>query len=208
VLALDDVSVAFDGHELFSRVNLTLRRGERATLVGPNGSGKTTLLRIIAGELAPTTGQVHIGAGVRVGYYAQEQETLDPESTPYAEIRRLAPLDETEARSFLHYFLFASDEVFIPIGQLSYGERARLDLARLVARGCNLLLLDEPINHLDIPSRASFEQAMSAFEGTVLAVVHDRYFIRRFATRLWAIHGGTIRACVDLEDLHHSQVQP
>jgi len=207
VLALEDVSMAFDGHHLFSRVNLTLRRGERAVLVGPNGSGKTTLLRIIAGELAPTTGQVRLGAGVRVGYYAQEQETLDPESTPYAEIRRLAPLDETEARSFLHYFLFTGDEVFTPIGQLSYGERARLALARLVARGCNLLLLDEPISHLDILSRASFERAMSAFEGTLLAAVHDRYFIRRFATRLWAIQKRTIRPCLDLEDLHRSRME-
>ena len=205
VLALEDVGMAFDSHPLFSRVNLTLRRGERVVLVGPNGSGKTTLLRIIAGELAPATGQVRLGAGVRVGYHAQEQEILDPESTPYAEIRRLAPLDETEARSFLHYFLFTGDEVFTPIGRLSYGERARLALARLVARGCNLLLLDEPINHLDIPSRASFERAMSRFEGTLLAVVHDRYFIRRFATRLWAIRRGTIRAYVDLEDLHRDQ---
>jgi len=207
VLALEDVSMAFDGHHLFSRVNLTLRRGERAVLVGPNGSGKTTLLRIIAGELAPTTGQVRLGADVRVGYYAQEQETLDPESTPYAEIRRLAPLDETEARSFLHYFLFTGDEVFTPIGQLSYGERARLALARLVARGCNLLLLDEPISHLDILSRASFERAMSAFEGTLLAAVHDRYFIRRFATRLWAIQERTIRPYLDLEDLHRSRME-
>jgi len=213
VLTLEELSMGFDDagpgmhRELFSRVNLSLRRGERAVLVGPNGSGKTTLLRIIAGELTSTSGQVRLGAGVRVGYYAQEQETLDPESTPYAEIRRLAPLDETEVRSFLHYFLFTGDEVFIPIEQLSYGERARLSLARLVAQGCNLLLLDEPINHLDIPSRAAFERAMSAFEGTVLAVVHDRYFIRRFATRLWAIRGGTIHAYVDLEDLYHRQAK-
>jgi ATP-binding cassette subfamily F protein 3 len=211
VLTLEGVSMAFVGadpetrHELFSRVNLALRRGERAVLVGPNGSGKTTLLRIIAGELTCTGGQVKLGAGVRVGYYAQEQETLDPKSTPYAEIRRLAPLDETEARSFLHYFLFTGDEVFIPIGQLSYGERARLSLARLVAQGCNLLLLDEPINHLDIPSRAAFERAMSAFEGTVLAVVHDRYFIERFATRLWAIREGAIHAYVDMEDMQRGQ---
>jgi ATPase subunit of ABC transporter with duplicated ATPase domains len=205
VLALEDVSMAFEGHELFSRASLTLQRGERVALVGPNGSGKTTLLRIIAGGLAPTTGRLRLGAGVRVGYYAQEQETLSPESTPYAEIRGLAPLDETETRSFLHYFLFAGDEVFTPIGQLSYGERARLALARLVAQGCNLLLLDEPINHLDIPSRASFEQAMGVFEGTVLAVVHDRYFIRRFATRLWAIRASTVRAYLDLDDLRRAQ---
>ena len=207
VLALEDVSMAFDGHRLFSLVNLALHQGERVVLVGPNGSGKTSLLRIIAGELIPTAGQVRLGVGVRIGYYAQEQETLDRESTPYSEIRRLASLDETEVRSFLHYFLFTGDEVFTPIGQLSYGERARLVLACLVAQGCNLLLLDEPINHLDIPSRASFERAMNTFEGTILAVVHDRYFIRRFATRLWAIEEGMIHSYVDLEDLLRARVK-
>jgi ATP-binding cassette subfamily F protein 3 len=108
-------------------------------------------------------------------------------------------MSETDIRSFLHYFLFTGDEVFVPVKSLSYGERARLVLARLVATGCNFLMLDEPINHLDIPSRSKFEQAMQAFEGTVLAVVHDRYFIRGFATRIWAIHDGTLRSYVDLE---------
>jgi ATP-binding cassette subfamily F protein 3 len=205
VLTLDEVSMAFGDHELFCRASLSLRRGDRVALVGPNGSGKTTLLRIITGELDSTGGRVKLGAGVHVGYFAQEQETLDLESTPFAEIRRLAPLDETEVRSFLHYYLFSGDEVFIPVAQLSYGERARLSLARLVARGCNLLLLDEPINHLDIPSRAAFEQAMGAFDGTILAVVHDRYFIQRFATRIWAIRERAIHAYVDMEDLRASQ---
>jgi ATP-binding cassette subfamily F protein 3 len=208
VLSLENVGMAFDGHVLFSGATLSLRRGERVALVGHNGSGKTTLLRVISGDLMPTEGRIQLGAGVRLGVYAQEQDDLDPASTPYAEIRGLASLDETETRSFLHYFLFADEEVFIPIGQLSYGERARLSLARLVARGCNLLLLDEPINHLDIPSRAAFEQAMEAFQGTVLAVVHDRYFIRRFATKLWAIRQGTLRAYADLVDLSGAQVGP
>ena len=110
-------------------------------------------------------------------------------------------MSETDIRSFLHYFLFAGDEVFVPVGALSYGERARLALARLVATGCNFLMLDEPVNHLDIPSRAKFEQAMRAFQGTVLAVVHDRYFIRRFATALWAVHDGTLSRYLDLEQL-------
>ena len=211
VMALEDLSLSFDDvdggnrYELLSQVNLTLHRGDRVALVGPNGSGKTTLLRVITGELLPTTGQVRLGTGVRIGYYAQEQETLDLDSTPYEEIRRLATLDETEVRSFLHYFLFTGDEVFTPIGQLSYGERARLALSLLVAQGCNLLLLDEPINHLDIASRVSFEQAMSVFGGTVLTAVHDRYFIRRFATHLWAIHEWKLRAYVDLEDLQRSR---
>jgi ATP-binding cassette subfamily F protein 3 len=101
-------------------------------------------------------------------------------------------MSETEARSFLHYFLFAGDDVFLPVGKLSYGERARLSLASLVARGCNLLLLDEPINHLDIPSRARFEQALANFKGTVLAVVHDRYFIEGFASEIWDVRGDKI----------------
>jgi ATP-binding cassette subfamily F protein 3 len=110
-------------------------------------------------------------------------------------------MGDTEARSFLHYFLFSGEDVFVPIGALSLGERARLALAKLVASGCNLLILDEPINHLDIPSREQFEQGLSRFKGTVLAVVHDRYFIERFATRLWAIHDGTVHSYVDLEDM-------
>jgi ATP-binding cassette subfamily F protein 3 len=110
-------------------------------------------------------------------------------------------MDDTETRGFLHRFLFSGDDVFVPIGALSLGERARLAMAKLVASGCNLLVLDEPINHLDIPSREQFEQGLSQFEGTVLAVVHDRYFIERFATALWAIHDGSIYSYVDLEDL-------
>jgi len=101
--------------------------------------------------------------------------------------------------------LFAGDDVFVPVGSLSFGERARLALARLVAQGCNFLLLDEPINHLDIPSRTRFEQAMTAFEGTVLAIVHDRYFIDRFATGLWAVEGGTVHSYANLEDMRSSQ---
>jgi ATP-binding cassette subfamily F protein 3 len=103
--------------------------------------------------------------------------------------------------------LFRGDDVFLPVGSLSFGERARLCLARLVAEGCNFLLLDEPINHLDIPSRSRFEQAMGAFQGTVLAIVHDRYFIGHFATGLWAIQGGTIRVFGDLEDMRRAGQQ-
>jgi ATP-binding cassette subfamily F protein 3 len=205
VLCLEGVAMAFEDQALFCDVNLTLRAGERIALVGPNGSGKTTLARIITGELEPKAGRARLGAGVKVGYYAQEQENLDPESTPYEIIRVAAPMNQTEIRSLLHYFLFSGDEVFLPAGSLSFGERARLVLARLVAQGCNFLLLDEPVNHLDIPSRSRFEQAMTAFPGTVLAIVHDRYFIERFATGLWAIQGGTIRTYVDLEDMRRGQ---
>ena len=192
---------------MFRDANLTLRAGERIALVGANGSGKTTLARIIMGELEPQAGRARLGAGVKVGYYAQEQENLDPESTPYEIIRVVAPMNQTEIRSLLHYFLFSGDEVFLPVGCLCFGERARLALACLVAQGCNFLLLDEPINHLDIPSRSRFEQAMAAFPGTVLAIVHDRYFIERFATGLWAIQQGTICTYVDLEDMRRARMQ-
>jgi len=198
VLILRDVAVGYEGVPLVHGVDQILRAGERVVLVGPNGAGKTTLLRAIAGQLAPLAGEVRLGANVKLGYYAQEQETLDPESTPFEAIATVAAMSETNVRSFLHYFLFTGDEVFVPVKTLSYGERARLVLARLVATGCNFLMLDEPINHLDIPSRARFEQAMRAFKGTVLAVVHDRYFIRGFATRVWAIHDGTLRSYTDL----------
>jgi len=205
VLTLADVAFGYEGVPLVRGVNQVLRAGERVVMIGPNGAGKTTLLRVIAGQLAPLAGEVRLGTNVRLGYYAQEQETLDPDSTPFETLVEVASMSETDIRSFLHYFLFTGDEVFVPVQMLSYGERARLALARLVATGCNFLMLDEPINHLDIPSRTKFEQAMRAFEGTVLAVVHDRYFIRRFATRIWAIHDGTFRSYLDLEEMQRAR---
>jgi len=205
-LVLEEVSMGFGDLTLFRDVSLTLRAGERVVLTGPNGSGKTTLLRTIVGVIEPLHGRARLGPSVRVGYYSQEQELLDHEADAITEIRRVAPMGDTETRSFLHYFLFRGDDVFVPIHSLSFGERARLALAKLVAGGCNLLILDEPINHLDIPSRERFEQGLTHFEGSVLAVVHDRYFIRRFATRIWAIHDGTIRSYVDLEDLHRGMM--
>ncbi len=123
---------------------------------------------------------------------AQEQETLDPARNALQIVKAEIAADETDARRFLHYFLFSGDGVFTPTGALSYGERARLLLALLVARGCNFLLLDEPINHLDIPSRDRFERALDVFKGTVLAVVHDRYFIERMATEVWGVSEGSV----------------
>jgi ATP-binding cassette subfamily F protein 3 len=161
VLSIQGLTVGYGERPVLENVDLHLSYGQRAALIGPNGAGKTTLLRCITGDLQPWSGQVRLGRGVRLGYMAQEQETLDPAATPLALLRAAAPLNETEARSFLHYFLFAGDEVFTPVGQLSFGERSRLALALLAGRGCNFLLLDEPINHLDIPSRESFERAMA-----------------------------------------------
>jgi len=193
VLRLEDVSMGFGERLLFSNVNLTLTHGRRIALIGPNGMGKTTLLRLITGELTPLKGKIHLGAGVKMGYVSQEQELLDPTLTPYDTIRAEAEnMDQTDIRRFLHFFLFAGDEVFVKVGDLSFGERARLMLALLVAQGCNFLLLDEPINHLDIPSRERFEQALLQFPGTVLAVVHDRMFIDHVATGVWELRDGEI----------------
>jgi ATPase subunit of ABC transporter with duplicated ATPase domains len=204
VLALEDVSKTFDTLSLFAGVNTEIRHGERVALLGPNGSGKTTLLRIISGALPPDTGAVRIGANVRPGYFAQEQEGLDPNQTVLATVRSTAPIDEAEARNFLHFFLFAANEVFRPVGTLSYGERARLVLARLVLSGVNFLLLDEPLNHLDIPSREQFETALENFNGAILAVVHDRYFVQRFAHQVWALGGGKLGAYPDLSAYERS----
>lgn len=190
VLVLEDVAVGYQGRALREGITATIRQGARIALVGPNGSGKTTLVRTIVGRLQPLAGRIRLGSKVRVGYMAQEQELLDPAHSALETIRAKAPLTETDVRAFLHYFLFAGDAVFVPAGSLSYGERARLALAGLVVEGCNFLLLDEPINHLDIPSRARFEQALAGFDGTVLAVVHDRYFIESFASEIWEVADG------------------
>jgi ATP-binding cassette subfamily F protein 3 len=187
VVTIEELSIGYGEFVLLSGLNLHARYGDRIALIGSNGAGKTTLVRTIAGFLPPLAGQVQIGVNVRTGYMAQEQENLDPNLDAFATIRKLAPFSETDTRAFLHQYLFGGDDVFIPVGQLSYGERARLSLACQVVQGCNLLLLDEPINHLDIPSRGRFEQALTNFQGTVLAVVHDRFFIEGFANQIWEI---------------------
>jgi len=194
VLTLDDLSVGYPGFEpLLTNINLHVQAGQRIAFSGRNGSGKTTLLRTITGHLNPLKGRATLGSTVKLGYMSQEQEILDPQKNAVETIQSVSALNQTETRNFLHYYLFSGNDPLRPIGQLSYGERSRLMLARLVAMGCNFLLLDEPINHLDIPSREQFEHALSSFEGTVLAVVHDRYFIQRFAQELWVLQNGSIR---------------
>jgi ATP-binding cassette subfamily F protein 3 len=201
VLRLDKVSVGYGDLILLRDVTLSIRQGERIALIGENGTGKSTLIKTIIGQQPVLAGDVHLGANVRAGYFAQEQDVLDPDSTPLSSLQAIVPLNDTEARSFLHYFLFTGDQPLTRNDSLSYGERARLMLALLVAQGCNFLLLDEPINHLDIPSRTQFEKALTSFEGTVLAVVHDRYFIQGFASRIWAVEGGRVKEYLELMDM-------
>jgi len=191
VLVTEKLSVGYD-QPLLTDLNLYIRAGQRLALTGPNGTGKTTLIRTIARKLSPLAGSLRLGATVKLGYMAQEQEFLNPNLNSLQTIQSVAPFSETEARNFLHYFLFKGDAALRATRELSFGERARLQLGLLVAQGCTFLLLDEPINHLDIPSRARFEEALANFKGTILAVVHDRYFIERFASEIWTIKDGMV----------------
>lgn len=172
--------------------DLELLRGDRVGLIGPNGAGKTTVLRTLIGELLPVEGHAQIGHNVRIGYYSQTHSGLTMERTILDEIRQVTTLSEEGARSFLGRFLFSGDDVFKPIGALSGGERSRVALAKLNLQGSNFMVLDEPTNHLDLQSRQFLEEVLNEFEGTLLFVSHDRYFIDSLATKVWAIEEGGV----------------
>ena len=172
--------------------DLELMRGDRVGLLGPNGAGKTTLLRTIIGKIAPISGQVYSGHNVRIGYYSQSHSGLNPDRTIVDEIRQMSALSEDAARGFLARFLFTGDDVFKPINALSGGERSRVALAKLTLQGSNFLVLDEPTNHLDLQSRQFLEEILNEFEGTLLFVSHDRYFVDSLATKVWVIEDGVL----------------
>ncbi len=181
------LSRSFPGRPLFSNVNFLIRRGDHAFLVGQNGCGKSTLLKIVTGHLSPDSGELELGSNVNIGYYDQENQNLNPENTVLDELwETYRDRTQTEIRNTLALFLFTGDDVNKKVEMLSGGEKARLTLAKLLLSRMNLLVLDEPTNHLDIPSREALEDALRQFDGTILAVSHDRYFVRKLATRILA----------------------
>jgi ATP-binding cassette subfamily F protein 3 len=169
-----------------------IRRGDRIGLLGPNGAGKTTLLRTLVGQLAVLEGVARLGHNVDIGYYAQTHEGLRMEKTLVDEIRQVSHLSEDGARSYLGRFLFSGDDVFKLVGSLSGGERSRVALAKLTLQGANFLVLDEPTNHLDLPARQVLEEILSQYDGTLIFVSHDRYFVDALATRLWVLEDGAV----------------
>ncbi len=185
VLICENLSKSFSEREIFKNFNLHIKRGERVFLLGANGCGKTTALKIILDSINSDTGSVSIGANIKIGYYDQLQASLSPKKRIIDEVWDEFPtLTETEVRNALAVFLFRGEEVMRETEKLSGGERARVELTKLALREVNFLILDEPTNHLDIDAREALETALSCFEGTILAVSHDRYFINRLATRI------------------------
>ncbi|MCS7464273.1 ABC-F family ATP-binding cassette domain-containing protein [Paenibacillus doosanensis] len=183
VLQVSDVSVSYDGRQpLLRDVSFQLRRGDTAALIGPNGIGKTTLLKTLIGAQQPDNGDVRWGTNVRIGYYDQEQKGLNPNNTILDEVWNAFPnLEEARIRTVLGSFLFSGEDVFKKIAALSGGEKARVSLAKLMLEKANVLILDEPTNHLDLFSKEVLESALIDYEGTLLFISHDRYFLNKMA---------------------------
>jgi len=193
VLHIEGLAKSFGSKELFSDIGMDIKRGEHVAIIGDNGTGKTTILKIINGLLEADAGKITLGTNVHIGYYDQEHHVLHMEKTLFEEISDEYPyLNNTEIRSTLAAFLFTGDDVYKQIDHLSGGERGRLSLAKLMLSESNFLILDEPTNHLDITSKEILEDALNAYEGTVLYVSHDRYFINRTASRILDLTGGQL----------------
>ncbi|MCB0126305.1 MAG: ABC-F family ATP-binding cassette domain-containing protein, partial [Caldilineaceae bacterium] len=203
VMELTDVDKAFpaqyqDGalvqaeNLVLAGLKLLLWHGERVGLVGPNGAGKSVLFRLLLGEEAPTGGTIMIGPSVRIGYYAQEHESLDYNATLIETVRNAAHFSESNAVSFLGKFLFNYEQARGPVSALSGGERSRLQMALLTLTNANFLLLDEPTNNLDIAAAEVLEDALADFEGTLLVISHDRYFLDRVVDRIVELDNGTL----------------
>lgn len=185
VLITENLGMSFDGNKIFRNCDMHITKGEKVFLLGANGCGKTTIIKNIIGKYEPTEGTVKIGANIKIGYYDQIQENLSHDKDIFTEIHDEFPeLNNTQIRNALAVFLFRGDDVFKEIKTLSGGERARVELTKLMLKPANFLLMDEPTNHLDIQSRESLEKALSDYDGTMLMVSHDRYFINKLADRI------------------------
>ncbi|HJC24116.1 MAG TPA: ABC-F family ATP-binding cassette domain-containing protein [Candidatus Eisenbergiella merdavium] len=193
VLSVEGLEKSFDGQQLFSDLSFFLKRGEHVAVIGDNGTGKTTILKIINGVVDADAGEIRIGSKVQIGYYDQEHHVLHPDKTIFEEISDEYPtLTNTEIRNVLAAFLFTGEDVFKQIKMLSGGERGRVSLAKLMLSEANFLILDEPTNHLDITSKEILEDALNHYNGTVLYVSHDRYFINRTASRILELEDGVL----------------
>jgi len=193
VLHIENLSKSFDSLSLFQNLDMDIKRGEHVAIIGDNGTGKTTILKIINNLLPADCGKITLGSNVNIGYYDQEHHVLHPDKTLFDEISDEYPtLNNTEIRNTLAAFLFTGDDVFKQIKDLSGGERGRVSLAKLMLSESNFLILDEPTNHLDIMSKEILEDAINAYEGTVLYVSHDRYFINRTASRILDLTNGQL----------------
>jgi len=191
VLTVTETTIGYPDKLLARDISFILRRGECLGIIGPNGSGKTTFLKTILGKIEPLAGEVRWGTKVQIGYYAQQLDDLDDRNEIIMELRRVALPSATagELRSFLGKFHFSGDDVYKHVSDLSGGEKGRLALAKLIYSRVNVLVLDEPTNHLDIPSREALEEALDAYEGTIVTISHDRYFLDRVATQILALDG-------------------
>jgi ATP-binding cassette subfamily F protein 3 len=208
VVVARGLSKAYPEKVLFEALDLTLMKGERVVLLGANSTGKTPLLKIILGLLEPDAGSARLGANIRPGYFAQEHDDLNIENSVLDEVYNARPdMTLTELRSLLGAFLFKGDDVFKPISRLSGGERARVELFKLMLSGANLLLLDEPTNHLDISSREALEDALLGFGGTMLIISHDRYFINKLATRIAVLTPGGLDSYVGGYDAYAARIK-
>ena len=210
ILSTHEVTIGYPGNLLLTTHDLELRRLECAAVIGPNGAGKTTLLKTILGQHPPLSGEVRLGASLKIGYFAQAHEDLAPERTLVEEIESTGTsMLLADIRHYLARFLFQGDDVFRQVSTLSGGERGRLALAKLSLSNANLLLLDEPTNHLDIPSQEVLQTVLAEFKGTILLVSHDRYLIDALATQIWEIfpEAKTMRVFKGTYSKYHEQLQ-
>ena len=208
VLVTEGLTKGYQGRVLFENLRVKVKAGDRIALIGDNGTGKSTLFRCLTGREKPDTGVIRWGAGVDIGYYDQHQEDLDDRKTILDEVwDRFPRLEQYEVRAALGQFLFTGDEVFDPVHTLSGGEKGRVALTELMLRNDNVLLLDEPTNHLDMDSREVLEEALEGFEGTIIAISHDRYFINRFASKVWVLEDNRLTEYLGSYDDYFARIR-